>query len=100
MLSHRRSAERSSAVATPFCRLLAKSFFVHRFGDKQWKDRRTLLGPGLRHVRSAWRDYEKSGREPLVAAQLLGIGKTTLYRKLKEMAGAAACEAPPLTLAA
>lgn len=44
--------------------------------------------------------YEKSGRKPLVAAQLLGIGKTTLYRKLKEMEGAAAFEASPLSLAA
>ena len=43
--------------------------------------------------------YEKSGRKPLVAAQLLGIGKTTLYRKLKEIAGAA-FEASPLHLAA
>jgi transcriptional regulator of acetoin/glycerol metabolism len=26
--------------------------------------------------------YEKSNRRPLEAARLLGIGKTTLYRKL------------------
>jgi transcriptional regulator of acetoin/glycerol metabolism len=29
--------------------------------------------------------YERSERKPAVAARLLGIGKTTLYRKLKEM---------------
>ena len=34
--------------------------------------------------------YEKSERKPLVAARLLGIGKTTLYRKLKAMGELAA----------
>jgi DNA-binding NtrC family response regulator len=29
--------------------------------------------------------YRKSNRRPLEAARMLGIGKTTLYRKLKEM---------------
>jgi transcriptional regulator of acetoin/glycerol metabolism len=29
--------------------------------------------------------YQKSNRKPLEAARLLGIGKTTLYRKLREM---------------
>lgn len=29
--------------------------------------------------------YRKSNRKPVEAARLLGIGKTTLYRKLKEM---------------
>jgi transcriptional regulator of acetoin/glycerol metabolism len=34
--------------------------------------------------------YEKSNRKPVVAAHLLGIGKTTLYRKLREMGEIAA----------
>lgn len=34
--------------------------------------------------------YERSNRRPLEAARLLGIGKTTLYRKLKEIGEAAA----------
>lgn len=29
--------------------------------------------------------YQRSNRRPLLAAQLLGIGKTTMYRKLREM---------------
>jgi transcriptional regulator of acetoin/glycerol metabolism len=29
--------------------------------------------------------YQRSNRRPLEAARLLGIGKTTLYRKLREM---------------
>ena len=29
--------------------------------------------------------YQKSNRKPLEAARLLGIGKTTLYRKLREL---------------
>jgi len=29
--------------------------------------------------------YRKSNRKPVEAARLLGIGKTTLYRKLREM---------------
>jgi transcriptional regulator of acetoin/glycerol metabolism len=29
--------------------------------------------------------YRKSNRKPEEAARLLGIGKTTFYRKLKEM---------------
>lgn len=29
--------------------------------------------------------YQKSNRQPLLAARLLGIGKTTMYRKLREM---------------
>jgi transcriptional regulator of acetoin/glycerol metabolism len=34
--------------------------------------------------------YQKSNCRPLEAARLLGIGKTTLYRKLKEIGQAAA----------
>ena len=34
--------------------------------------------------------YRKSNRKPLEAARLLGIGKTTLYRKLREIGDAAA----------
>ena len=34
--------------------------------------------------------YERSNRRPLEAARLLGIGKTTVYRKLKAMVEAAA----------
>ena len=34
--------------------------------------------------------YEKSNRRPLEAARLLGIGKTTVYRKLRAMGEAAA----------
>jgi transcriptional regulator of acetoin/glycerol metabolism len=34
--------------------------------------------------------YQRSNRRPLEAARLLGIGKTTLYRKLREMEKAAA----------
>ncbi len=34
--------------------------------------------------------YERSNRRPLDAARLLGIGKTTVYRKLREMGEAAA----------
>lgn len=34
--------------------------------------------------------YERSNRRPLEAARLLGIGKTTVYRKLREMGQAAA----------
>lgn len=34
--------------------------------------------------------YRKSNRRPLEAARLLGIGKTTLYRKLREIGDAAA----------
>ena len=44
--------------------------------------------------------YEKSERKPMVAAQLLGIGKTTFYRKLKELAAAQAADIPDLKLAA
>ena len=44
--------------------------------------------------------YEKSERKPMVAAQLLGIGKTTFYRKLKELTAAQAADAPALRLAA
>lgn len=33
--------------------------------------------------------YRRSNRRPLEAARLLGIGKTTLYRKLREMGPAA-----------
>lgn len=29
--------------------------------------------------------YRRSNRRPLLAARLLGIGKTTMYRKLREM---------------
>jgi transcriptional regulator of acetoin/glycerol metabolism len=29
--------------------------------------------------------YRKSNRKPMEAARLLGIGKTTFYRKLREM---------------
>ena len=34
--------------------------------------------------------YDRSNRKPLEAARLLGIGKTTVYRKLKEMGEVAA----------
>jgi len=34
--------------------------------------------------------YRKSNRKPLEAARLLGIGKTTLYRKLREIGDATA----------
>jgi transcriptional regulator of acetoin/glycerol metabolism len=34
--------------------------------------------------------YQKSNRKPLEAARLLGIGKTTLYRKLRELGCSAA----------
>ena len=34
--------------------------------------------------------YERSNHKPMVAAHLLGIGKTTLYRKLREMGEIAA----------
>jgi len=34
--------------------------------------------------------YRRSNRKPLEAARLLGIGKTTLYRKLRELSSAAA----------
>jgi transcriptional regulator of acetoin/glycerol metabolism len=34
--------------------------------------------------------YQRSNRRPLEAARLLGIGKTTLYRKLREIGKAAA----------
>ena len=34
--------------------------------------------------------YQRSNRKPLEAARLLGIGKTTLYRKLREIREAAA----------
>jgi DNA-binding protein Fis len=44
--------------------------------------------------------YERSERKPLIAAQLLGIGKTTFYRKLKEMAAAPVVKAAPMRLAA
>lgn len=33
--------------------------------------------------------YQRSNRRPLLAARLLGIGKTTMYRKLREMKNAA-----------
>jgi transcriptional regulator of acetoin/glycerol metabolism len=33
--------------------------------------------------------YQKSNRKPLEAARLLGIGKTTFYRKLRELKRAA-----------
>jgi transcriptional regulator of acetoin/glycerol metabolism len=33
--------------------------------------------------------YQKSSRKPLEAARLLGIGKTTFYRKLRELKRAA-----------
>jgi hypothetical protein len=44
--------------------------------------------------------YERSERKPLLAAQLLGIGKTTFYRKLKEMAQGQMAETTSLKLAA
>jgi transcriptional regulator of acetoin/glycerol metabolism len=34
--------------------------------------------------------YQRSNRKPLEAARLLGIGRTTVYRKLKEMGEVAA----------
>lgn len=34
--------------------------------------------------------YQRSNRRPLLAAQLLGIGKTTMYRKLREIKARAA----------
>ncbi len=34
--------------------------------------------------------YQRSNRKPLEAARLLGIGKTTLYRRLREIGRAAA----------
>ena len=34
--------------------------------------------------------YERSNHKPMVAAHLLGIGKTTFYRKLREMGEIAA----------
>jgi transcriptional regulator of acetoin/glycerol metabolism len=34
--------------------------------------------------------YQRSNRSPLEAARLLGIGKTTLYRKLREIGQVAA----------
>ena len=34
--------------------------------------------------------YRRANRRPLEAARLLGIGKTTMYRKLREMTQAAA----------
>ncbi len=34
--------------------------------------------------------YQRSNRKPLEAARLLGIGKTTLYRKLREISQMAA----------
>ena len=34
--------------------------------------------------------YKRSNRKPLEAARLLGIGKTTVYRKLREIGHAAA----------
>jgi transcriptional regulator of acetoin/glycerol metabolism len=34
--------------------------------------------------------YERSNRKPLETARLLGMGKTTVYRKLREIVGAAA----------
>jgi predicted RNA methylase len=37
--------------------------------------------------------YEKSNRRPLEAARLLGIGKTTVYRKLRAMGDAAGLDA-------
>jgi two-component system response regulator HydG len=33
--------------------------------------------------------YQRSNRKPLEAARLLGIGKTTVYRKLREIGLAA-----------
>jgi transcriptional regulator of acetoin/glycerol metabolism len=33
--------------------------------------------------------YQRSSRKPLEAARLLGIGKTTMYRKLREIKRAA-----------
>ena len=33
--------------------------------------------------------YRRSNRRPLEAARMLGIGKTTMYRKLLEMKNAA-----------
>jgi two-component system response regulator HydG len=33
--------------------------------------------------------YRRANRRPLEAARLLGIGKTTMYRKLREMMQAA-----------
>jgi DNA-binding NtrC family response regulator len=38
--------------------------------------------------------YRKSNRRPVEAARLLGIGKTTLYRKLRELGRTAAWSAP------
>jgi len=37
--------------------------------------------------------YERSNRRPLEAARLLGIGKTTVYRKLRAMGEAAGLDA-------
>lgn len=34
--------------------------------------------------------YQRSNRQPLAAARLLGIGKTTMYRKLREIRSLAA----------
>lgn len=38
--------------------------------------------------------YQRSNRKPLEAARLLGIGKTTFYRKLREISQSAAWSKP------
>jgi transcriptional regulator of acetoin/glycerol metabolism len=53
---------------------------------------RTEVFPTLAEVERATiiAAYQRSNRKPLEAARLLGIGKTTLYRKLREIREAAA----------
>jgi transcriptional regulator of acetoin/glycerol metabolism len=53
---------------------------------------RTEVFPTLAEVERAAivAAYQRSNRKPLEAARLLGIGKTTLYRKLREIREAAA----------
>jgi transcriptional regulator of acetoin/glycerol metabolism len=72
-----RLTERAAEAATPV--VLAQVQEIGAFPTMAEVERAMILAA-----------YQKSNRRPLEAARLLGIGKTTLYRKLREMGQEAA----------
>ena len=67
-----RLTERAAEAATPV--VLAQVQEIGAFPTMAEVERAMILAA-----------YQKSNRRPLEAARLLGIGKTTFYRKLREM---------------
>jgi len=72
-----RLTERAAEAATPV--VLAQVQEIGAFPTMAEVERAMILAA-----------YQKSNRKPLEAARLLGIGKTTFYRKFREMGQEAA----------